>query len=132
MSSMGENTRARVRGAALIGTAITTVSALGLAAQVAPPAQAAPLPAAYDASAHADLIGLGLDAIALDLADLRLGHTRATVDAAPGTDTATAESANLEAAVLGLDLPIDAQTVSAPPPPTPRPALCCPCRSDRS
>jgi hypothetical protein len=77
-------------------------------------ANAAPLPATYSGSAHADLIGADVTLALQSVAGLKVGHARSTVDST--TDPASvAESANLDAAVGGFPIPIDAQTATAPP-----------------
>ncbi|UMG92159.1 hypothetical protein [Nocardioides sp. TF02-7] len=96
-------TSARLRAGLVAGTALATAATFTLAA--AQPAQADPLPAPYTADAHADVVGLTIDAAALDLADVYVGHAESTVDSTAADDNATAESANLEAALVGLEIP---------------------------
>lgn len=84
----------------------------------AAPAEAAPLPAPYTASAHGDLVGLSADIAGVgSLAGAKIGHSRATVDSTLAADNSMAESANLDASVLfgGLPLPVDTESATAPP-----------------
>jgi hypothetical protein len=82
------------------------------------PAAAAPLPAAYSADAHADIVDLSAQVLdAGDLAGLVVGHSRSTVASTTSDGTSSAESANLDAGLLfdGLRISPDRVSVTAPP-----------------
>jgi hypothetical protein len=79
------------------------------------PALAAPLPAAYTADAHADLVDLDVDLLTLDLAGVQVGHSRSTVASTTADGTSTASSANLGGSLAGTGLLLDERRVSAPP-----------------
>ncbi|GAA1451858.1 hypothetical protein GCM10009641_86960 [Mycobacterium cookii] len=79
------------------------------------PAAAAPLPAAYSADAHADIVDLDVDLLALDLAGVQVGHSRSTVASTTTDGTSTATSANLGGTLAGTGLTLDEETVTAPP-----------------
>jgi hypothetical protein len=84
------------------------------------PAAAAPLPATYSADAHADIVGLDaelLPPLAGSLVDVKVGHSRSSVTSTNAGGTTSASSANLDgAAVFGtVPLPVDTETVTAPP-----------------
>lgn len=88
----------------------------------AAPAEAAPLPAPYTASAHGDLVGLNANLLAPlapgSLADAKIGHSLSTVDSEPTLPAnSVAESANLDASVLfnNVPLPVDVERATAPP-----------------
>ena len=75
----------------------------------------------YAASAHGDILDLAtLDVLPTlipgggQLASVKVGHSKATTDSA-AAQRATAESANLDAALLGLGIPVDVVTATAPP-----------------
>ncbi|WP_224273947.1 Ig-like domain-containing protein [Nocardioides lacusdianchii] len=88
------------------------------------PASAAPLPAAYSADAHADIVDLSAQVLdAGDLAGLVVGHSRSTVTSTTTDGTSSAESANLDAGLLfnGLQISPDSVSVAAPPSADPPP-----------
>jgi hypothetical protein len=87
-------------------------SLLGLAQE---PAAAAPLPAPYTADAHADLVGLDVDLLTLDLAGVLVGHSRSSVASSTADGSSTASSANLGGSLVGTGLVLDEQTAKAPP-----------------
>jgi hypothetical protein len=78
-------------------------------------AQAAELPAPYQASAHADLVQLDASVLGASLATVGIGHAAASVDSTLSGDNSTADAANLDASLGGLPVPLDDETVSAPP-----------------
>ena len=78
------------------------------------PANAAPLPASYSGSAHADLVGADVSLVGASVVGLKVGHALSTVDTA-ATPKSVAESANLDAAVGGFPITVDKQTATAPP-----------------
>ncbi|WP_322921838.1 Ig-like domain-containing protein [Nocardioides renjunii] len=105
-------------------------SLLGLTAA---PASAAPLPAAYSGSAHADIVDLSADLLAPlapgSVADVEIGHSRSAVtSAASGSGSSTATSSNLDADLLFGNVPIqtDSQTATAPPSSDPAPETLAP------
>lgn len=83
-------------------------------------ASAAPLPAAYSADAHADIVTLRADLLGAlppgPLTDAKIGHSQSTVTSTSGGGTSTASSANLDGtAVFGaVPLSVDTESVSAP------------------
>jgi hypothetical protein len=84
------------------------------------PASAAPLPATYSADAHADIVELGADLappIGGTLAAARIGHSASSVTSSAATGGSSAESANLDAALLlgNVPIPVDREAVTAPP-----------------
>ncbi|GAA5130519.1 hypothetical protein GCM10023339_61100 [Alloalcanivorax gelatiniphagus] len=79
------------------------------------PASAAPLPAAYSADAHSDIVDLDVDLLTLDLAGVQVGHSRSTVDSTPTTGSSTATSANVGGSLAGTGLTLNEETVTAPP-----------------
>lgn len=89
----------------------------------APPAAAAPLPAPYAASAHGDLVGVSADLLGIgSLANARIGHSETTADSDPlAADNAVAESANLDATIVGFPVPVDPEIATAPPSQNPDP-----------
>jgi hypothetical protein len=105
----------RIRAAALIGTAATTVVGLGLAGPLAAPAHANPLPAAFSGSAHADLVNLPADVLDTASARVPVGHAATTADSTAPSGNVTASGANLDADLLGLPITVDDSTVTAPP-----------------
>ena len=75
----------------------------------------------YAASAHGDIVDLSTLTVLPtvipgggQLATVKVGHARATTDSA-AAQRATAESANLDAALLGQGIPVDVVTATAPP-----------------
>ncbi|GAB3033776.1 hypothetical protein GCM10011376_30150 [Nocardioides flavus (ex Wang et al. 2016)] len=82
------------------------------------PAAAAPLPAAYAADAHSDIVDLSAQVLdAGDLAGLVVGHSRSTVASTTADGSSTASSANLDADLVFGGVPIspDGTLVTAPP-----------------
>lgn len=78
-------------------------------------AQAAELPAPYQASADADLVQLDASILGASLATVGVGHVAADVDSTRSSDNATADAANLDASLGGLPVPLDDEATSAPP-----------------
>ncbi|HJQ04930.1 MAG TPA: binary toxin-like calcium binding domain-containing protein [Nocardioides sp.] len=116
MSTRPRTRVSRPRALTLTGTALVTAAGLTLAASGS--AHAQPLPAPYDGLAHGDLVSLNLNAPALGLsvAGAAIGHSKATVDSTLASGNAKAESANLDANLLGgLSLPVDTASATAPP-----------------
>ena len=99
------------------GAAITVALALpgSLLALTQSPAAAAPLPAAYSADAHGDIVDLDVDLLTLDLAGVQVGHSRSTVASTTTDGTSTATSANLGGTLAGTGLTVDEETVTAAP-----------------
>lgn len=93
------------------------------------PASAAPLPATYSADAHADIVDLSAELLAPltpgSLADARIGHSRSSVASTSGGGRSTASSANLDGGALfgNAPLPVDTETVTAPPTADPPPRV---------
>src|SRR5690242_98282 len=82
------------------------------------PASAAPLPAAYAARAHGDVVDLTADIAGQgSLADLVVGHGLSTVTSTGTTGSSSADSSNLDAGLVFGGLPInpDRASVTAPP-----------------
>jgi hypothetical protein len=82
------------------------------------PASAAPLPAAYAARAHGDIVDLTADIAGQgSLADLVVGHGLSTVTSTGTTGSSSADSSNLDAGLVFGGLPInpDRASVTAPP-----------------
>ena len=77
-------------------------------------ATAAPLPATYAASAHADLVGADVSLALQSVLGLKVGHALSNVDST-ANPASVAESANIDAAIGGFPIPIDKQTATAPP-----------------
>ncbi|SFB44203.1 hypothetical protein SAMN05192575_112125, partial [Nocardioides alpinus] len=72
-----------------------------LLALTAAPASAAPLPAAYSADAHADIVELDAQVLGQgSLADAAIGHSRSSVASTSAGGTSDARSSNLDAALL--------------------------------
>jgi hypothetical protein len=74
------------------------------------PASAAPLPAAYSADAHGDIIELDAQLLGQgSLADAAVGHSSSSVASTSGGGTTTATSANLDGSLVfgGLPIPVD-------------------------
>ncbi len=117
------------RGAAVALAVTLPGSLLGLAQS---PATAAALPAAYSGSADADIVGLSADLLSPvggTLAAATIGHSESSATSATtGSGGSTARSANLEASLLfgGLPVPVDSETVSAPPSADPGPRTLAP------
>ncbi len=87
-------------------------------------ASAAPLPATYSADAHADIIGLGAQVLGQgSLADLKVGHSRSSVDSTGSPIASRATSSNLDGSALldNVPLTVDSQTATAPPTSDPAP-----------
>jgi hypothetical protein len=90
------------------------------------PASAAPLPATYSAAAHGDIIELDAQLLGQgSLADAAVGHSRSSVASTSGGGTTTATSANLDGSLVfgGLPIPVDTETVTAPPSADPPPRV---------
>ena len=85
------------------------------------PAAAAPLPATYSADAHADIVDLSADLLAPlapgSIAGATIGHSRSSVGSTSATGGSTAGSSNLDGALVfgNVPIPVDTETVSAPP-----------------
>ncbi|MCW2736524.1 Ig-like domain-containing protein [Nocardioides sp.] len=82
------------------------------------PAAAAPLPAAYAASANADIVDLDAQVLGQgSLANAVIGHSASTVTSTAGGGTSGADSSNLDATLVfgGVPIPVDRETVTAPP-----------------
>jgi hypothetical protein len=79
------------------------------------PASAAPLPATYSAGAQGDIVDLDLDLLGEDLAGVQVGHSDSSVASTAGGGTSTATSANLGGSLLGTNLVLDEETVTASP-----------------
>lgn len=97
--------------------ALAVVLPGSLLAMTAAPASAAPLPAAYSAGAHADIVALNADVLGQSLAGAAIGHSRSSVASTAGGGTSSARSSNLDASLLFGALPInpDNESVTAPP-----------------
>ncbi|MCP3423565.1 Ig-like domain-containing protein [Nocardioides pinisoli] len=107
----------RSRGRSTRTLAIATAIALpgSFLAFAQPPAAAAPLPAAYSADAHGDIVGLDVDLLSLDLAGVAVGHSRSTVESSVEAGTSSANAANLDGTLIGTGLTLDEQSTVAPP-----------------
>ena len=124
----------RPPGRTITGAAVALVLVLpgSLLTLVQSPASAAPLPASYSADAHADIVDLSADLLAPlapgSLAGARIGHSRSSASSTSATGGTTAGSANLDAGLLfgGVPVPVDAETVSAPPSADPAPRVLVP------
>ena len=75
----------------------------------------------YAASAHGDIVDLSTLSVLPtvipgggQLATVKVGHAKATTDSA-ASQRASAESANLDAALIGQGIPVDMMTATAPP-----------------
>ena len=113
----------RVRRASVASLALATAAALSVGLP-ALPAQAAPLPATYDAEAHGDIVNLRASIAGSSLAEVNVGHSRATTDSeATAPDfPSRAESANLDLVLGGFPAPVDDEVATAPPSVDPPPA----------
>ncbi|SED02758.1 Ig-like domain (group 3) [Nocardioides exalbidus] len=98
--------------------ALVPVMALALTST---PASAAPLPAAYSANAHGDVVGLDVNLLTLDLAGVAVGHSRSTATSTATTGGSTATSANLDGNLAGTGLALGQQVSTAPPSVNPDP-----------
>ena len=90
------------------------------------PASAAPLPATYSADAHGDIIDLDAQVLGQgSLANAAIGHSRSTVGSTAAGGTSTATSSNLDGTALygNVPLPVDTETVTAPPSADPAPRV---------
>ncbi|GAB3255602.1 hypothetical protein [Nocardioides dilutus] len=101
------------QGALRASVAFATAAALSLGLPGAS-AVAAPLPATYDADAHGDIVNLTADIGGQSLAEVTVGHSRATTDsdAAPRS---RGESANLDLVLGGFPGSVDDAVATAPP-----------------
>jgi hypothetical protein len=79
------------------------------------PAAAAPLPAAYSADAHGDIVDLDVALLTLDIAGVQVGHSRSTVASTTTDGTSSATSANLGGNLAGTGLVLNEEAVTAPP-----------------
>ncbi len=77
-------------------------------------ASAAPLPATYTGSAGGDIFGLDTDLGAVNLAGVRVGISRSTVDTDADPEV-TARASNLAGTIAGLGLTVVNRTQTAPP-----------------
>ena len=109
----------RTKSLALVVSPV--LAAAWLAPAQASAAQQSVAAGQYAASAHSDIIDLStLNVLPSvipgggQLASVKVGHSKATADSA-APQKATAESANLDAALLGQGIPVDAVTATAPP-----------------
>jgi len=121
----------RLRPLARLGTVAATAAALSLTSP--PSAHADPLPAPYDANAHADLVNLEADLLGSSLANIYLGHSQVQVDsegglpsveglpAVPATARVHSVSSNADVQLLGDSPTIQTDSVDAiaPPPADP-------------
>ncbi|WP_436698230.1 Ig-like domain-containing protein [Nocardioides sp. BYT-33-1] len=107
--------RRRIRSAALFVTSTAVAATFVLAVPLAPPAQADPLPASFSGSAHADLVDLPADVLDAQAARVPIGHSLTTVDSDAPTDNVTATAANVDAALAGIPVTLDEESVTAPP-----------------
>ena len=83
------------------------------------PASAAPLPAAYAAQAHGDIVDLTADIAGQgSLADLVVGHSLSSVTSTGTSGTSSADSSNLDAGLVFGGLPINPDRTSVTAPPT--------------
>lgn len=113
MHQRHDRPRRRSTRALAIATAVALPGSFLAIAQA--PAAAAPLPAAYSADAHGDIVGLDVDLLSLDLAGVAVGHSRSTVESTVDGGTSTANAANLDGTLLGTGLTLSEQSTSAPP-----------------
>ena len=96
------------------------------------PAAGAPLPAAYSADAHADIVDLSADLLAPlapgSLTGARIGHSRSSAGSTSTSGSTTASSANLDGNLLfgSAPIPVDTETVTAPPSADPAPRVLVP------
>ncbi|WP_414858370.1 hypothetical protein, partial [Nocardioides sp. Root240] len=96
-------------------TTLATASAFFLAVP-APSAHAAPLPAAYAATAHGDLVHVGASLGVLgSLAQVPLGHAATDVDSGRASADVTAEASNVDVSLLTLPITVDDTTATAEP-----------------
>ncbi len=116
----------RKQSLAYLVAPVLAASWLAPTAADAAPAAGDAVPGPYVASAHSDIVDLSTLTVLPsvipgggELASVKVGHAKATADSA-AANRATAESANLDAALLGLGIPVDAVTASAPPTAPPR------------
>lgn len=111
----------------LSAAALAVVLPASYLALSAPPAAAAPLPAAYSGTAHGDIVDVS--ATLLDpltpgtLASAKIGHSESRATSTTAGGSTTASSANLDAALLfgEAQIPVDSETVTAPPSADPAP-----------
>jgi hypothetical protein len=105
----------RFSRAAAVATALALPGSLLALTQA--PAAAAPLPAAYSADAHGDIVDLTGDVLGLDVAGLVVGHSRSSVTSTTADGSSTASSANLDASLVldGVTITADGTSVTAPP-----------------
>lgn len=115
MHARQHRTRGRLSRAAAVATALALPGSLLALTQA--PAAAAPLPAAYSADAHGDIVDLTGDVLGLDVAGLVVGHSRSSVTSTTTDGSSTASSANLDASLVldGVPITADGTSVTAPP-----------------
>jgi hypothetical protein len=119
---MHSNAQHRLSNRFTRGAAVAVALALpgSFLAMTQSTASAAPLPAAYSADAHADIVTLRADLLGAlppgPLADAKIGHSQSTVTSTSGGGSATASSANLDGSALfgAVPLSVDTETVTAP------------------
>lgn len=119
----------RPPGRVTTGTALALAVVLpgSLLALTQSPAAAAPLPATYSADAHADIVDLSADLLRPlapgSLTQAKIGHSRSSVGSTSAGGSTTAGSANLDAQLLfgNVPIPVDTETVTAPPSADPAP-----------
>jgi hypothetical protein len=96
------------------------------------PAAAQQLPATYSADAHADIVDLSADLLTPlapgSLAGAKIGHSRSSAASTTTSGSTMAGSANLDGnLVLGnVPIPVDTETVTAPPSADPPPRVLAP------
>jgi hypothetical protein len=79
------------------------------------PAQAAPLPAPYDATARGDLVGLTANLAGASLAGATIGQSLADVSSTRANGNAVGESSNVAATIAGFPVTVDRERAVAPP-----------------
>ena len=103
-------TRRRVLPALLT----TAVVLLGLTGLPVLAAHADPVPAAYSADTHGDILVLGADVTGRDFAGLHVAHSETTADSESDPRTST-RAANIDAAVTDVPVSPTSLTQTAPP-----------------
>ncbi|MCP2251828.1 hypothetical protein LY13_000559 [Prauserella aidingensis] len=97
----------------LSAAALAVVTCL-VAALVAVPVRAEPLPATYSGSTHGDVLSLGLNAGGIANIDASLGHSATNTDST-ADPRAHAESANLDAGAVGIPVDVASGQANAGP-----------------
>ena len=106
--------RRRSRWLSATATAMAVALPGSVLALTQAPASAAPLPAPYSADAHADIVTLDTNLLGQELLGLDVGHSRSTVATDTTSGSSTATSANLGGSLVGTDLELDEEAVTAP------------------